>query len=494
MSALLPIATVNRLSQPLLRTVQLRELLQPEKEEAAKDTLSESWEYISSSPFFRLDDIEAISILGYAFEPELEYLKSCSPTIEASSRICLGALGPYKLSPSLLLYDKDFPEVNRTLLSILVLKWLVSGDYKRFASRQQADTQLTVESFNALRNLLLKSHPSSEDLYALFVAIIINDLGKNPAMWEELRSNMLSPRSEPNHDEVVYLAAQRGMIPLISDFKDSSYPKSLLQGLHLGSRLNIAQLLQGENVPGSLSAVYCLQSNRQALMLKLLEVLFDIAGSQGHNDTRYCIAITEPFYQTYMGAYEALLSLLDEELNLRQAYDTVLQRKAILLSTVGYRMLSTAPEERALLRLLCMARVASRARAQLLDAAFLSLSREARLPLIRGLSIDGINDGPSVIPYYAPALFAVTLSWGDQVSSSKVTTALSALMRFLGKIYESCPLENHHRGCIIECDLRFAQDLIKSKRFLDSPNILDDLDIPLSAYGEVIYTKNIAID
>ena len=480
----------------LARTDALRSAFHIRDEKAAPgiSTASQaSYLDLASTIFFKLPDVEVVRLIGIAFAPELDRLKQTEPSAEVGSEQSNGNLGPDELSPSQLIFREDFPEVNRTLVGILALKWLISNDYDTFTGYQDTEMKLREHSFVTLRNVFLEGLQSNEDVYALVVATLVNDLGKDDSLWEEVQGLLPRRRHRPNHDEILYLAAHLGLVPLIADFPSSSPCRaSLDKGMRLGSNLNVAQLAQAENVPASLLAIHSLDSDRHALTLKFFEILLDVAGAQGHLDSRCCKTMTEPLYHSYSAIREALFGLAKGALTARDAYDTVLSRKADTLVQTGFKLLRIDhPKERALLRLLCMARASSYEEAETIDIAFGTIGHRELTSLVDGLSVDGIQDGDAIIPYYAPSLFAVLLRHLQKSSREKTIAVLQAMFRFLSRVYAGTKPMDGRPGRVIECDLRFAQAILKSTAFIDNPCVLDDVQIPQDAYGDAIDTGSL---
>ena len=79
---------------------------------------------ITSDRFTRISDYDAIVLFGEAFPAELDRLKHAVSPVESSNVQPRGAFGEDHVTPSQLLYGNDFAEVNRTLVSMLAIKWL----------------------------------------------------------------------------------------------------------------------------------------------------------------------------------------------------------------------------------------------------------------------------------------------------------------------------------------------------------------------------------
>src|SRR5881227_371402 len=90
--------------------------------------------------FGRMSDIDATGLFGAAFPSELSHLKNASPTVETTTATPKGRLGESENeTPSTVLYGENFAEVNRTLVSMLAVKWLLADDYSTFTAGQKDD-------------------------------------------------------------------------------------------------------------------------------------------------------------------------------------------------------------------------------------------------------------------------------------------------------------------------------------------------------------------
>lgn len=95
-----------------------------------------------------IPDAGLLHLFADAFRIELLHLKNAVPTVES------GTTTPQD-TPSRVIFDEDFDEVNRTLTSMLAVKWLLAGDYEAFTSGQADNGKLTRPSFQSLREFLL---------------------------------------------------------------------------------------------------------------------------------------------------------------------------------------------------------------------------------------------------------------------------------------------------------------------------------------------------
>jgi hypothetical protein len=353
---------------------------------------------ISARTLARMSDAATLRLVGRVFAPELERLRRALPASEqvaavvtstvaapvtvsvddTDPHVCPGEahsineappsplpLSPRELapvSPSRFLFGADYDEVNRTLTAVLALKWALAGDYDAFVRGQAGGAALTRKSFELLHELLRQTlrccsfsckgardgggqedvDDNDDDVFILVLAIVVNDLGKDPCLADDVaaaeanfriveagsgsssgtrlptqRTPLQAPHplashqrccagindldsddviGDPgrscsggvgvtaNHDAVVYRAAAAGLITCLRMLERSnpSAAAAIELGLRVGARFNVAQLLQGECVPGSLLTLSLFQGHERAFGIRFLEQLFDVAGATGH--------------------------------------------------------------------------------------------------------------------------------------------------------------------------------------------------------------------
>ena len=429
---------------------------------------------IFSRIFFEADDDKALRMIADEFAPELERLKNASTASEPGT----GVGQEQDLSPSRRLFGEELDEVNRTLVSILCLKQLVNNDYEGFTSSQNPAIKLKPETFDKLHQLFKHGLVDKADKFNLITSTIINDLGKDKSLAEDVSKFTGLPADAINHDQVIYEAAMQGLIPCI-DRLDDKHKEELFLGLKLGSTLNGAQLAQAENVPGNLEGLLEMRGHRHAFDLKFLELILDVAGAAGHLDARCAKMMIEPVAQAYLTTYEVALDIIEDRSSLREGYDKVLTRRAELLADKGFTLLSVEnAQERALLRMLLMSRTADKEQAEIFSQALDALSLAIRNRLVNGLNVDGYKDGKAILPYYMPAMFSEGLENVAHEDRERKVDAMSSLMRFLTKILAGTRPMPGKEGKIVERNLLFARTIIRSKEFKLDPAVLDKLEIP----------------
>ena len=442
-------------------------------------------ETINQNQFYSLSDAEILRQIHDAFQPELERLKDAysmqepgSPTNGLSQQKWTS-----KQTPSQLLYGVNHDEVNRTLVGVLALRWIINNDYDTFVGCQPAPARLHRESFDWLRKLFEDGLKTPDDLFALVTSMIINDLGKDSSLEEDYLAETGESVKGMNHDMVLFEAAKAGMVPSLQRL-NSPYREDVMLGLELGSELNAGQLAQAENVIGSLEGLLLMRGHERAFELKFMEQLLDVAGAAGHSDATCAKKMIEPVFKGFQTVYEVALDIISGRSNLKQGYDKVLKGRGNMLQQKGFRRLSVdVPEERALLRLLTMGRTADKEQADLFYKTFHSLPDSTRQDLVDGLNVDGYNDGKAILPYYMPAMLSEGLENTKEPNLSSKQEALSSLMRFLARVLEGTKPNPGADGVVIERNLMYARDTIASEEFRRNPSVLDTLSIPK---GEVL--------
>ena len=469
----------------------------------------ELWSTILNGRLLFLSDQDLVWQIYHAFREEVDRLRNAS-VVERRTPPPPGMLdgqNPHK-SPSQILYKEDDEEVNRTFVGVWALKWLLSGNYDQFIKGQPDGIRLTRLSFQWLKEYFESNLKTPQDYFTLLLSIVVNDLGKDPALALDYHEKM--PQHTlfgANHDVVLLEAAKVGLVPSLT-YLDRDQLENVMLGLELGSELNAAQLAQAENVPVNLEGLLNMRDHEHAFHIKFMEQILDVAGAAGHVYSDGVKNLIEPVFQAFKTVLDVSLSIVRGESSLQQGYNLVLSKRAKMLEDTGFRHLSVdIAEERAFLRLLTMGRTATLKQAELFDAAFKALSDEHRGRLVEGLNIDAIENGETaVIPYYMPAMIAETLRNTRDINKER--EALTSLLRYLMRVLywddeaesptlstieedQTCqspwrppqkpqltiPREARE-GRVIERNMVKARDTISSPRFKEDPNVLDQLDPP----------------
>lgn len=445
-------------------------------------------ETIHLNQFYTLDETQILKQIKEAFEPELERLKSAK-AVEGTVQQRQANGTAERPTPSQILFGNNYDEINRTLVGILALRWIHNDDYDRFTSGQPTEFRLTKDSFEWLRQLFADGLKTEDDLFALVVSMVINDLGKDPNLEEDYFQLTRQRLPEKNHDSLLLEAARVGMIPAL-DYLSPEKRQEVMLGLDLGSELNAGQLAQAESVPVNLEGLLEMRGHEHAFELKFMEQILDVAGAAGHIDSAGAKNLIEPVFQAFKTVHEVSLDIIAGRSSLRQGYDKVLTKRGNMLFIKGFRRLSVSDkEDRALLRLLTMGRTADLEQAELFSKAFHALDKRNKEQLVAGLNVDGNVNETAVLPYYMPAIISTTLANTKDVDETSKQRALTSLMRYLAKVLgspgvglpglaEDAVYNGEVSGIIIERNMSKAQDVINSPEFKNNPDLLDGLAIP----------------
>ncbi|RMZ86869.1 hypothetical protein DV736_g5903, partial [Chaetothyriales sp. CBS 134916] len=447
---------------------------------------SEFLNTIYQDKFFSIDEGTLLHQILDEFGPELKRLKN-APTAE------IGPPSPrtkdltdYGLDPSKELFGKGFGEINRTLVGVLALRWIWNDDYGHFIQGQQESLRLQPASFAWLRRYFQKNVKTQDDLLALIIAMIINDVGKDPTLASDYLKQTGVGLPDQNHDSLLYEAANAGIIPCLGLLAEEQ-KRDLLLGLELGSELNAGQLAQAESVPISLEFLQSMKGREHAFEMKFMEQILDVAGALGHKYPYGAKNLIQPVFDAFQTVHEVSRKIISGELDLRQGYDEVLKKRGLLLETIGFRRLSVSDDEqRALLRLLTMGRTADVQQAELFQQAFQELDRGNKDKLVMGLNIDGNVNEKAVLPYYMPAVLSDVLETTKDSSEEEKRRALTSVMRYLARVLSSSSVSRSMSprslpevpGVVIEHNMLKAREVLGDPDFKTNPEKLDELDVP----------------
>ncbi len=352
---------------------------------------------LSASEFVRqfLDTKEPLESarMLLARYPELAWLTGAvdaTPELQPAG----GATPSASLSEQL--FGQKHIELDRSLVGILLLKWVLTRNYKAFVTPQNAAVRLTRKNFEHLARYTKKILLSPERIDAMIAYMAINDLGKVRSVVSEVQKR--SGLVDVDHDSIL-LKALETMPEIAPSFQRLSGANRHIMMRGLGAKFNVGQFLQAENVPASLTGLKPL--DKEELDFYLLHALVDIGGAAGHVTHKGSIVMTNPTYEGFKMALAALAGLVKGKTE-AEVYDNFLAAKGESLD-----LWANNPKYKAIVRLLCMLRVSDQDTVKNTAKIFESLPENAQAILIKELNISGLEeDEQAVLPYYAPAFLA----------------------------------------------------------------------------------------
>jgi hypothetical protein len=321
------------------------------------------------------------------------------------------------------LFNKKHIEFDRTAVGMMVLKWIIKGDYEGFTACQGDAVKLSRHSFDELSEYTQRILPDAEAIDAMVTYMVINDLGKIQSVVAQVKSTLNV--EDVDHDKILLSALEKN--PEISpSFQRLSprYKDLIVHGLK--AEFNIGQFIQGENVAASLRGLAGL--NEASLDFYLLHAVCDIAGAAGHVKQNGAMVMTEPTYQGFKMSIDAINRMSDGATP-KDVYDYYLSRRAETLN-----LDITDPKQKALVRICCMLRVSDAARAEDVTTVFGLLPSNTQIILTQELNRSGVDDGYATLLYYSPATLANAQAAyskaGDPDAFSKgLSEGLTALAR-----------------------------------------------------------------
>jgi hypothetical protein len=412
---------------------------------------------------FALSESSLVSLIYQEFPDEIDRLRRAYSIRDPQGN------PPETSSPSRIIYEEDYDEVNRTLVGFLALRWIHNAEYEVFIGPQLPELRLTRESFDWIHDYYSQVITDANTLYALITSIVINDLGKDPELALDHQKTTGEDISDLNHDYILLKACRSGLVPSLE--RHSAEEKDdLLLGIEIGAFFNFGQLGQAENAPAALTSLLRMEGRERSFQLRFMEQLLDIAGAAGHMDWTCAKKLNQPIFESYRNVFHACYSVISGTLDARQGYDHVLIQRAEYIHTKGFRLLKVESEEyeRALMRLLCMGNVTTKEGAEMYESALNSLRQATKDALVYALNVDGSVDEPAIQPTYAPALLSLIKKEMELVA---VLEYFSRVMSVKARVGSSAIL-------IERSVLGVLKRHIESAEFRGNPSMLEDVEVP----------------
>lgn len=321
-------------------------------------------------------------------------------------------------SYSFALFGKESAEFDRAATGIMAIKWILTGDFEALTRPQPQDRRLSRESFQKLRDFAVTTLRQPEDIDALVSFLVLSDLGK---------SKQLSARfKDLDHDHVLLKSIENDPFQLPSFVRLTLEYQSMIKN-SLKSQFSFGKFLQGEGVPANLSKVVALE--RRTLDFYLLHSIADIAGAAGHVEPNGSLVLTNDIFKNIEAAITALRAdgLKQSE---QQVYSNYLQMRGVELGVIPHLQLQEQ-KRFALLRILLLMRVNTKAAAKAVAKSFEDLPPKTQTILLRELNISGLGEETAIVLSYAPAMLSNIFIRLNEAE------AMSLGLRVLGQLFEA---------------------------------------------------------
>eukprot|EP00927_Polykrikos_kofoidii_P028763 TRINITY_DN25017_c0_g1_i2.p1 TRINITY_DN25017_c0_g1~~TRINITY_DN25017_c0_g1_i2.p1 ORF type:complete len:2736 (-),score=602.94 TRINITY_DN25017_c0_g1_i2:74-7891(-) len=325
--------------------------------------------------------------------------------------------------------DSNF--LNQTRSAALVLYWLASNQSERFNGGHGAEHKLSESEWNWLMRWEDDFFADEERLDALFVAVVIANLGCVASFSEQLAPNATS------HQEAIGLVLKEYPKVLQSYTRLSPVQKLFVHGC-VTTEFAFEEAMMLETTALSMKVVRELyqQSKKtevggEAMLQMFLIFHFcllsgRLGGESVEGGSLYMTAARFRFFQI---AANGMLSIAQGKTE-QQVVDAIIEEHAVVL---GLSFDQKKPESRAAVRLAALTKVDNTEAALQVSYAFKSLDDRERKELARFLNADGMTEKPSFL-LRGSADFL-------EAARSNEAVGLGAAVRILLKVYESAAKE-----------------------------------------------------
>lgn len=270
-------------------------------------------------------------------------------------------------------------ERDRAESSCICTLALVHNRYDIFTNVQPPSAKLRTSQWDQLQEIVSWIRPTKDKIHAVLVLLAIRSLGKSKSVTNQIPKGERSPESVVLH----LIDNFKNVVPSVQALSDEGlmYAKG---ALNLHAIFNLAQMLQGENVPAN---VFQLQENvkRDGSEVLRFYILFLLGFMSGLNAGRGSKFMTARRAENVIEGVRMLKYLL--EASACGIYWGYLEARAHVLNVPFL-----TPEDLVLVRLACLARVEDRNAYRQLQEAWHTLGANERTTLLQHFLADGIED------------------------------------------------------------------------------------------------------
>ncbi|CAE7250487.1 Hcn4 [Symbiodinium sp. CCMP2592] len=360
-------------------------------------------------------------------------------------------------------------ERDRAVSSCVSLLALVYNDYNLFVKPQLlAPVEVTTpDQWKHLRELVTWVKPTPEQLQAVLVLLAIRGLGKSTVLMNQIRSSHGRPEQV-----VLYLIKNaKNVVPSTQGLGEKALG-FIENTLLLHEVFNLAQMLQGENVPANVAQ---LQERTRELGEEVFHfyVLFLIGFMSGLGGGHGSKFLHSRHAQNFIASMQMLRHLMDSSPS--SIYWGYIACRARVL-----RAPLVASEDLALMRLACLGREQDRRGYIKLQKAWALLGSRERATLVHHLLADGIQRRAIILEFLPDCvqksktnaavgltrLFEVMVDLLDNLSTvlqqsveKVVLVDLSDLKNFIEVVQNSFVFST----CISRCKLRRSEERVSGQ-------------------------------
>lgn len=336
----------------------------------------------SASDLLGLEDLSFLHAIIRRY-PEANFLAGpAEASPEGNPKLKDSALAYKVFEPSQV--HPEAIEADRTFLGLLLLKACLNGNHAYFPNLSQ-------ESFDKLKVFTQRIIKTDSDLEFALYSLACNDLGKTQKLVDE--NVGLMGRKADDHDQLLaeLVANKSDLFPGLQRL--SAEQREMYAG-GLTANLNLAQYVQGENLPENLKAIQNISPD--ARNLRLIAEIYDFSGATGHVRHDSSMLMNEDNLFAYLTAADELMKDPRD-----QAYQRYINIRA---ERVG--IAADTAQGFALGRIAAMARTFTPEGGEAIKRVWENLPCKAREILAEELSVSGSDGKTGLLIYYAPAVIA----------------------------------------------------------------------------------------
>lgn len=418
-------------------------------EQACNATLTQTCWRTASKRIYSEAVPEAVggeAALDYLFGRDLsdDELRATMPRVFLE---LLETTGPYTI-----LAQVD--ERKRSLAAMLSVYWLWKGQYSSFVECQDMNRRMSTELWEELQRFVVWTDMSEVMVHAMMVFLAIRGLGKAQSFAKML------PREERSPENVVIYMIEwyPEIVPSMGQLS-KEMQELVKSALRTHSQFNLAQMLQGENIPSRILVLQGLlkeEEGEQLLKFCLFALLGIMSGLLGTRSLKGSLFMDEKNGCNVVLGIQCLRQL--EYASPHAVYWTYIATRAGQLG-LG----ADSPGQLALARLACLIRASSED-CEFLQETWRALTRLEREALTDHFLTDGIHE-VAVLFVFLPLYFAN--------SRSNASVGLRRALILLIELLEMLHIEGYTDRAIGMTVAVNLSDLAEFARDVKSPHIFE---------------------